>query len=97
MRWGKRNGPPYPLSASNHSASEKKRTARKEEKDADNFHLTNKQKKYLKIGAGAIAASLATYGTLRLRVYGVEGLLGVAMRGKQKVEEMLGLVEYIDM
>lgn len=24
MRWGKRNGPPYPLDAEDHSASEKK-------------------------------------------------------------------------
>lgn len=29
MKWGKRNGPPYPLGASNHSASEKKAGWRK--------------------------------------------------------------------
>lgn len=29
MRWGKRNGPPYPLGASDHSASEKKAGWRK--------------------------------------------------------------------
>ena len=29
MKWGKRNGPPYPLGASDHSASEKKAGWRK--------------------------------------------------------------------
>ena len=68
QRWGKRNGPPYPLGSSDHSASEKKAGWRKsldkpsgsshtksssskssDDSDKEGFHLTDKQKKALKI------------------------------------------------
>ena len=77
MRWGKRNGPPYPLGASDHSASEKKAGWRKsldggsEEKSKSSFRLSDKQKKYLKIGAAVAVAGLAAYGAYKLGSSGV--------------------------
>lgn len=63
QRWGKKNGPPYPLSPGDHSASEKKAGWRKSlddksDKDDNNggFHLTDKQKKALIIAGVATAA-----------------------------------------
>lgn len=65
QRWGKRNGPPYPLGPGDHSASEKKAGWRKslddkQDKDDNNggFHLNDKQKKAL-IMAGVAAAAVA--------------------------------------
>lgn len=107
MKWGKLNGPPYPLGASDHSASEKKAGWRKsldksspakhtksskssnsDNSERDGFHLTDKQKKALKIGAAAVAASLAAYGTYKLAQSGK--LNDLAAIGKAKVDAMLG-------
>lgn len=72
QRWGKQNGPPYPLNASDHSASEKKAGWRKSldksstHSDGEKFQLSDKQKKYIKIGATAVAASLAICGGVYL-------------------------------
>lgn len=70
QRWGKRNGPPYPLKASDHSASEKKAGWRKsldKEKDLDTsksssynsekkkFQLTDKQKEFVGRAIGSAA------------------------------------------
>lgn len=54
QKWGKRNGPPYPLSDSAHSAAEKKAAS------------TDKNKKLAKIGAIAVASVLASYGSYKL-------------------------------
>ncbi len=108
QRWGKKNGPPYPLGSSDHSASERKagwrKSLDKQEKSShtknsnvskgsdnserDGFHLTDKQKKALKIGAAAVAASLAAYGTYKLAQSGK--LNDLAAIGKAKVDAMLG-------
>lgn len=45
MKWGKRNGPPYPLGASDHSASEKKAGWRKSLDSKITNHKSNKIKK----------------------------------------------------
>ena len=85
QRWGRRNGPPYPLDSDDHSASEKKagwrksldNSSRSDKKarsigsndsgsERQGFHLTDKQKKYVKIGLGVTAAALAAYGAYRL-------------------------------
>ena len=73
MKWGKKNGPPYPLGASDHSASEKKAGWRKSldkiSDDNDNDKrkgLSDKQKRAIKIGATAVGVGLAAYGTYRL-------------------------------
>lgn len=57
QKWGKRNGPPYPLDSSQKSSSEK----RSEKKG-----LTDKQKKYIAIGAVVAATALASYGVYKL-------------------------------
>lgn len=79
MKWGKRNGPPYPLGESDHSASEKKagwkkslkKTNKYSDKDErtkdDRFALTDKQKKALKIGAAVVGVALVSYGAYKLR------------------------------
>lgn len=78
MKWGKRNGPPYPLSAGKHSTSEKKagweksldkKTAEPHNEStssSDGFSLTDKQKKALKTGAIVAGSVLAAYGAYRL-------------------------------
>lgn len=71
MHWGKKNGPPYPLGASDHSTSEKKAGTKGWTKEAkaevkvkrtkttsdnkEKFQLTDKQKRNLKIAAGVVA------------------------------------------
>lgn len=61
QRWGKRNGPPYPLNESAKSAAEKKSAYKVNKKE-----LTDEQKSKIKkgvaVGASATAALLATYG-----------------------------------
>ena len=65
QKWGKKNGPPYPLKASKHSSSEKKAGWRKSldssEKETYNqskikkpsFSLSSKQKKAIAVAVGA--------------------------------------------
>lgn len=82
QRWGKRNGPPYPLDASDHSASERKagwrkslsntseakKSGQKKSASDDEPHkgLTDKQEKYIKIGAAVAATALVAYGGYKL-------------------------------
>ena len=72
MKWGERNGPPYPLNESDKSAREKRldkndrNSYNNKEKKSDRFHLSDKQKRIIKIGAAAAATALAAYGTYRL-------------------------------
>ena len=78
QRWGKRNGPPYPLDAQDHSASEKKagwkKSLEKDERRSDNTQSpknttsdeTPKKKwstkKKVAVGAAATVAALAAIG-----------------------------------
>lgn len=77
QKWGRRNGPPYPLDVKRHSASEKKAGWRKslnkdsKEESSKKLKLTEKQKKALKIGATVIIAGLAIYGGYKLYSSGV--------------------------
>lgn len=74
MRWGKRNGPPYPLNASDHSSSEKKAGWRKsldnKSTTGDNphkkIHLSDDQKKAIKTGMKIAAVALAAYGAYKI-------------------------------
>lgn len=72
QKWGHMNGPPYPLGASDHSASEKKagwRRSLKKSSQADSNQnrqrkgLSDKQKRALKIGAAAVGVALIAGGT----------------------------------
>ena len=80
MHWGKRNGPPYPLSPSDHSASEKKAGWRKsldkgsssgEASKSKKKGISDKQKTALKVGAGLVVAGLAVYGGYKLSQSGI--------------------------
>ena len=96
MKWGKKNGPPYPIGASDHSASEKKAGWRRSldksdsggQNDNKKHGLTDKQKKAIKIGIAVTATALATYGTYRLAKSGK--LDKYVEAGKAKVDEMFG-------
>ena len=80
QRWGKKNGPPYPLDANDHSASEKKAgwrkslnasSYRKDENNSTSYRvnagkgLTDRQKTAILIGAGIAATGLVAYGVYR--------------------------------
>lgn len=102
QRWGKRNGPPYPLDAEDHSASEKKagwkksldksfdkeynKSGKSEKEPHEKRHLTDKQKRAIKIGAAVAVTALAAYGTYRLAKSGkLDKLTEI---GKNKVDEL---------
>lgn len=100
QRWGKKNGPPYPLDGSDHSASEKKAgwrksldksTGKSDTKSSSNTEkrgLTDKQKKAIKIGATVVATALATYGAYKLKQSGkLDPLID---KGKDAVDQLLG-------
>lgn len=97
QRWGKRNGPPYPLDSSDHSSSEKKAGWRKsldktastkQNKGAEHHGLTDKQKKAIKIGATVAVTALAAYGTYRLVKSGELDTL--VSKGKSVVDSLNG-------
>ena len=85
QKWGVRNGPPYPLDASDHSAAEKQAEKKKTSRSSG---LTDDQKKAIKIGAIAAGATLAAIGGAYLYKSGALDKLAVV--GKNKVEAMLG-------
>lgn len=62
MKWGDRNGPPYPLNQSQKSKTEK--TAENSTYTNRNKGLTEDQKKLIAKGAVVTAALLATMGTM---------------------------------
>ena len=69
QRWGKRNGPPYPLGESDHSKSEKQAGWKKsldssseksynsDKENKEKRHLTDGQKRAIKIGATVAATA----------------------------------------
>ena len=68
MQWGKRNGPPYPLSAGDHSTAEKKAGYQKSiDKGSSGSNkepkgLSDNQKKAMKIGATVVGAAVVAAG-----------------------------------
>ena len=98
MKWGKRNGPPYPLGSSDHSASEEKAGWRKslggskgsrDQKSGSKSKtgLSDKQKTLIKIGASAAVAALAVGGAYYLYKTGKLGR--VIDRGHDSVAAIL--------
>lgn len=73
MKWGRRNGPPYPLGASDHSVSERKAGWRKSlggvghQKNYKRKRkgLSSKQKRALKIAGMAVVGGAAIYGAYK--------------------------------
>lgn len=64
MKWGVRHGPPYPI--------ENKKVTRSYSKSSDKkHHLTDKQKRIIKIGAAVALSGIAAYGAYKLyQTYG---------------------------
>lgn len=107
QKWGRRNGPPYPLDESDHSAAEKKNLSKSlsgkrhkemygrnqkgnsEKYDKKDFYLTDKQKKYIKIGATVAATALVAYGGYKLAKSGK--LDDAVILGRQKATRLLNM------
>lgn len=100
MHWGKKNGPPYPLGAEDHSASEKKAGYKKslgggrneelydreEPKPKKKFQLTDNQKKAIKIGAAVAATALVAYGGYKLYQSGaLNNLMSVGKKSSANI------------
>ena len=102
QRWGKRNGPPYPLGESDHSKSEKQAGWKKsldsgseksynsDKESKEKRHLTDGQKRAIKIGATVAATALLAYGTYRLAKSGK--LNELAEFGKSKTDSLLSKI-----
>lgn len=97
MKWGKRNGPPYPLSMNQKSAAEKSadnQSNSNSEKDVgvskrSHSGLTDKQKHYIKVGAAATGVALAAIGTAYLVKSGT--MDGLISSGQERFNSMFGL------
>lgn len=93
QRWGKMNGPPYPLESSDHSQSEKKAGWRRslDKSSGGNQNsgrkpgLSDGQKKAIKVGAALAITALAAYGGYRL--YKSGALNGLLAKGKNLVKQ----------
>lgn len=99
QKWGDRNGPPYPLGASDHSSRErkagwrkslKKSSSKKSENSNERSGLTDKQKKAIKIGIAVAGTALVAYGGYRLAKSGkLDGLADKINLGKSKTNDLL--------
>ena len=97
QKWGKRNGPPYPLGASDHSASEKKagwRNSLTENKQGSSKNkkngLSDRQKTALKVGVGVVGAATVAAGA-----YYVSKQLGVNAHFSSKdIQRSLDMGKY---
>lgn len=111
QKWGVKNGPPYPLGASDHNASERKAgykksigggrnkelynrkaTTQSNSKSSNSdkkekFHLTDKQKKMIAIGAAVAGTALIAYGAYKLGASDKLGDLG--LKGAAAVDRIL--------
>ena len=89
QRWGKRNGPPYPLDAEDHSAAEKRKMNLGEKRKG----LTDEQKENLKIAAkitgGVLLGAAVVGGTIYLAKTGK--LDDLIVKGKEIVESKSAL------
>lgn len=101
QKWGVKNGPPYPLGASDHSAREKSKGTKgwankpktKESKSKDRVKLTDTQKTVIKVGAAAVGVALAT----GLAVYAVKSgkVQQLAKAGRYSLPKDLGASKII--
>ncbi len=92
QRWGKRNGPPYPLATKDHSASEKKagwqKSLDKIGKSEDNQNSGKvKKKEPTSEQEKAVTTALATYGKFELKRSGK--LTQLVEVGKRQLNQLL--------
>lgn len=63
QKWGKRNGPPYPLKESNKLLPEKKKESKNQ------LRITDNQKQYIVTGAAFISTALATINVIKSNAF----------------------------
>ena len=86
QKWGQRNGPPYPLNPEDHSKAEKQA--------AKKFQLSEKQKKYLKIGVAVVGAALITYGAYKLHKSGIlDKYISIGKEKAKLMSPLRGIIE----
>lgn len=91
MSWGRRNGPPYPLGFSKHSAKEKRLNPKsvidgKPDEDRKRKGLSKGAKTAIVIGGVAVAAGLAAYGVYRYnKIGGFDS--SIIAKGKEAFQE----------
>ena len=81
QKWGKRNGPPYPLDPEDHSKAEKE-AAKKKSGMSD--ETKQKLKKAAIIGAAVVGTALVAYGAYKIGKAG--GLTNFINSGKKKTD-----------
>lgn len=80
--WGERHGPPYPLDYESHTSKQIRENPSSRLGKKKPLKLTDKRKKYIKIGAGVLAATAVGVGAYMLyKKYGASG--------KQLVDSMV--------
>ena len=78
QKWGRRNGPPYPLDPEDHSKAEKEAAKKR-------IQLSDNTKKAIKIGAALAVTALAAYGGYK--IYQNRGMIqNYARLGKKNVD-----------
>lgn len=79
QRWGKRNGPPYPLDESNHSSSEKKAGWKRSLKNNNNSSTTTNRirniSKVLLVAGGVTAAGVIGYNVYKHGMQSADSIL----------------------
>lgn len=91
QKWGKKNGPPYPLNSGSHSISEKKAGWRKSLGGKTNEHLYDRKKKSLSdeqkrkikraVGVGLLAVGVGTAGYFAYKTLGKKKTSYVLKKG----------------
>ena len=84
MKWGQKNGPPYPLNSSSMSSSEYRQNSNSS--DTKKKGLSDKQKKAIKIGAVVAVTTIAAYGGYKLYQ---SDIINKQALGKQIRDELL--------
>ena len=94
QKWGVRNGPPYPLGAGDHSASEKKANWRQSLKDKGKTVIDNRKAAITKMvrntkGAGVSETVIAysAYAAMVLAIYG-GALISAAVQKKRHMKQL---------
>lgn len=95
QKWGKKQGPPYPLGASDHSSAERKAGKSgwsKEAKKEENTNNISEKHKFnyktaVKVGAIAVGTGLAVYGGYKL--YKSGALEKISKDGKDVVTDLI--------
>lgn len=84
MKWGVRNGPPYPLDED----TSRDITKSSKNKKRPKFKLTERQKKIMVVGAAAVGVGLAAYGAHKI---GLDKRIAYTLRNGSLIDSANGL------